>query len=212
MFAAPVAALLGAAMTLLPPPPLEAAQQPPPGSITISFASVNGSGCPFGTAAIALDPGATFMTVTYSQFLAQVGVGAMPTDSRKNCQAAIKVHAPQGWTFAIEKTDYRGYANLQPGAYGVERANYYFQGMSQTAYQQHAFYGPLQNDWQTTDLVGITALVFRPCGEERNFNINAQLAVYPGWSNTNTTTSYMTMDSTDVDFSTVYHFSWRRCI
>ncbi|MCU7729908.1 DUF4360 domain-containing protein [Actinoplanes sp. KI2] len=198
-------------MSLLPHPPLEAPQQPPPGSVTISYATVIGSGCPLGTAAVALNPGATFMTVTYSQFLAQVGVGAMPTDNRKNCQANIRVHVPQGWTFAIEKTDYRGYANLQAGAYGIERANYYFQGMSQTAYIQHQFNGPFQNDWQTTDLVGIAALVFRPCGEDRNFNINAQLAVYPGWSNPHTTNSYITMDSTDVNFSTIYHFAWRRC-
>jgi hypothetical protein len=183
----------------------------PPGGFTIQLVTVNGSGCPAGTAAVAVSPDATAFTVTYSNYLAQVGVGATPTDFRKNCQLAVLVHAPQGFTYAIAEADYRGFASLASGATGVERANYYFQGQPQTTSASHSFAGPLGDDWQATDTTGVAALVWAPCGATRDLNINTQLVVRSGTSNPATTTSFMTMDSTDGSLTTIYHLSWETC-
>ncbi|MGO4757987.1 DUF4360 domain-containing protein, partial [Streptomyces sp. 2MCAF27] len=101
---------------------------PPPDKIVITVATVNGSGCPAGTAAVAVSPDNTAFTVTYSDYLAQVGKGSKPTDFRKNCQLNLVVHVPQGFTYAIASVDYRGYAHLEKGATSVEKASYYFQG------------------------------------------------------------------------------------
>jgi hypothetical protein len=187
------------------------ADAPPTDKIVIDLVTVNGSGCPAGTANVAVSPDNTAFTVTYSNYLAQVGVGALPTDFRKNCQLNLNVHVPGGFTYAVQETDYRGYASLAPGANAIERANYYFQGMPQTVYAQHTFNGPFDNDWETVDKVDIAAMVWHPCGAERNFNINTELRVNKGTSNTSTTTSLMTMDSTDGSFSTTYHFAWAHC-
>jgi hypothetical protein len=118
---------------------------------------------------------------------------------------------PQGFTYAIAQADYRGFGHLENGATGLERANYYFQGQSQTAYVSHPFTGPLNDDWSTTDSVGIAALVFAPCGEKRNLNINTELRVSAGKSDPTKTTSFMSMDSTDGSINTVYHFAWKKC-
>jgi hypothetical protein len=184
---------------------------PPPDKIIIDVATVNGSGCRPGTAAVAVSGDNTAFTVTYSEFLAQVGVGALPTDFRKNCQLSLKVHVPQGFTYAIAQADYRGFAHLERGATGLERANYYFQGMSPTAFVNHPFSGPLSDDWQTTDTTDVAALVYHPCGELRNFNINAELRVNAGTSDPKKTTSFMAMDSTDGSIKTTYHFRWKTC-
>jgi len=82
---------------------------PPPDRIVIDVVTVNGSGCPAGTAAVAVAEDNTAFTVTYSDYLAQVGVGAKPTDFRKNCQLSLRVHVPQGFTYAIAQADYRGF-------------------------------------------------------------------------------------------------------
>jgi hypothetical protein len=49
---------------------------PPTDHIVIDVVTVNGSGCPPGSAAVAVSPDNTAFTVTYSQYLAQVGVGS----------------------------------------------------------------------------------------------------------------------------------------
>ncbi|MCA6096351.1 DUF4360 domain-containing protein, partial [Streptomyces sp. SCA3-4] len=90
----------------------------PPGRVVIDVVAVNGSGCPAGTAAVAVASDNTAFTVSYSDYLAQVGVGAKPTDFRKNCQLGLNVHVPQGFTYAIARADYRGFAHLERGATG----------------------------------------------------------------------------------------------
>ncbi|MBH1938221.1 DUF4360 domain-containing protein [Streptomyces sp. AV19] len=184
---------------------------PPPDKIVIDVVTVNGSGCPAGTAAVAVAPDNTAFTVSYSNYLAQVGVGSKPTDFRKNCQLGLNVHVPQGFTYAIAQADYRGFAHLERGATGLEKASYYFQGMSQTASQSHRFSGPFSDDWQATDTTDVAALVYAPCGSQRILNVNTELRVAAGSSDPDSTTSFMAMDSADGSVNTLYHFAWKQC-
>jgi hypothetical protein len=183
---------------------------PPPDKIVIKVATVNGSGCPQGTTAVAVSEDNTAFTVTYSDYLAQVGGNSDPTAFRKNCQLNLIVHVPQGFTYAIASVDYRGFASLQSGANGTERASYYFQGSPNTASKSHPFNGPYNDNWQATDSTDWAQLVWAPCGVQRNFNINTELRVAAGTSSASKV-SFMTMDSTDGDISTVYHLAWKEC-
>jgi hypothetical protein len=192
--------------------PAHAAHAPSSGGkMTIDVVSANGSGCPWGTAEVTVSPDSKAFTVTYSQFIAQVGAGAKPTDFRKNCQLGLNVHVPQGYTYAIASADYRGYAHLERGATASQTAFYYFQGEQRTTRSRHNFTGPIERDWQRTDTVGISSLSYRPCGESRYLNVNTELHVDAGWSDRKKTTSFMTMDSTDGKLDTVYHVAMKKC-
>ncbi|MGP3984232.1 DUF4360 domain-containing protein [Streptomyces sp. KR80] len=211
-------ALLGAVTTVFAATTTAAEATPPfvladapSDKIEIELATVNGSGCKKNTTAVAVAPDNTAFTVTYSEYLAQVGVGAKPVDFRKNCQLSLVVHVPQGFTYAIAKVDYRGFAYLEKGATGMEKANYYFQGSQETVPRTHTFDGPYNDNWQASDAIDVAELVWAPCGKKRNFNINTELRVDKGTSDTATTTSFMTMDSTDASVSTIYRFAWKQC-
>ena len=182
----------------------------PSQDMVIDVAAANGSGCPWGSADVTVSPDNKAFTVTYSQFTAQTGPDAKPTDFRKNCQLALNVHVPQGYTFAIAGADYRGFAHLERGASGSESANYYFQGEPQSTRIRHDFTGPVDADWQRTDNVGVQSLSFLPCGEERYLNVNTELRVTRGWSSRKAT-SFLTMDSTDGRIDTIYHVAWKHC-
>ncbi|MDI6104101.1 DUF4360 domain-containing protein [Actinoplanes sp. NEAU-A12] len=181
---------------------------PPPDRIIIELVAMAGSGCAPGTADVAISPDNTAFTAIYSNYLAQAGPGIPVTENRKNCQLNVLVHAPQGFTFAIAKADYRGYGFLKRGAVAQQRANYYFQGMSQGSFANHRIPAPYDDNWIATDEVPVAALVYRPCGERRNLNINTELRVTRG---TSTDVSYLTMDSTDGSIETIYHLAWKRC-
>ncbi|MCT2593221.1 DUF4360 domain-containing protein [Streptomyces sp. N2-109] len=187
------------------------ATEVPSTRIEIGVRTVNGSGCPQGTAAVAVAGDNTAFTVTYSDYLAQVGAGADPTDLRKNCQLNLDVHVPQGFTYAVARVDYRGFAHLQDGASGTQQASYYFQGSPETSKQSHEFAGPYSDNWRTSDSTDYSALVWAPCGENKNFNINSELRVNGGTSNTQDSTSFMTMDSTDGSVSTLFQLAWKEC-
>ncbi|MEU5682472.1 DUF4360 domain-containing protein [Streptomyces venezuelae] len=202
-----VAALFGSTLPAHNPTTI---LDPPPDKIVIEVATVNGSGCPLGTAAVAVSQDNTAFTVTYSDYLAKAGGGADPTAFRRNCQLSLIVHVPSGFTYAIASADYRGYAALQPGAKGTEKASYYFQGSPQTAAISHEFKGAYNDNWQATDTTDWAQLVWAPCGVKRNFNVNTELRVDLGTSDP-AKSSFMTMDSTDGDISTIYHMAWKEC-
>ncbi|MFI0484050.1 DUF4360 domain-containing protein [Actinomadura sp. 9N215] len=180
-----------------------------PDGVTIEIATVNGSGCPLGTTAVAISDDKEAFTVTYSDYLAKAGGDSTSTDGRKNCQISMKVHVPQGFTYAIAQTDYRGYAFLEKGAKAIQKASYYFQGNSPTGTVTNNIPGAYDNNWQFTDKIPVGAMVWKKCGEERNFNINTELRATVGTDKAKT--SFIAMDSTDGSIKTTYHFSWKKC-
>ncbi|WIM94194.1 DUF4360 domain-containing protein [Actinoplanes oblitus] len=183
---------------------------PPLDKMVIDVVTANGSGCPDKTAKVTVSPDNTAFTVTYSDFVAQVGPDATPTDFRKNCQLALDVHVPQGYTYAVAGADYRGFGHLETGATGSETAFYYFQGETHTTRIKHDFRGWMDTDWQHTDRVEVSSLSYLPCGEQRYLNVNTELRVSAGTSSRKTT-SFLTMDSSDASLDTVYHVAWLKC-
>ena len=179
---------------------------PPAEEVAIDILGAHGSGCRPGTTFVAVLPGSEAFSVIYSDFVAKIGVGAALTDFRKSCQLSVRVHVPEGYTFAISRADFSGYASLAAGATGKQRASYYFQGAPGTDIRTHSFTGPFDDEWQHTDETDLAALVFHPCGELRNLNINTELRVSAGTSDPTTTTSLLAMTS-----SSTYRFYWKPC-
>jgi hypothetical protein len=179
---------------------------PPADKVFIDTVALNGTGCRPGTVAVEVSPDNAAFSLTYTQYRAQVGVGAAPTDFRKNCQLNLAVHVPADYTYAISRADYSGLAGLAAGATGMQRANYYYSGQGPTTYHTHPLAGPLEDSWAATHEVGVSDMVFHPCGVVRNLNVNTEVRVSAGTSDPATTTSFLAMNA-----STVYHFHWRRC-
>lgn len=169
--------------------------------------SVVGSGCPAGTSAITISPDNTSITVTFDRYLALVGVGAKATDFRKNCQVALQVHAPAGFTYAVSQADYHGYASVAPGANVELKANYWFQGAAPTSLHRHQWTGPMDGTWDASDVLDVTSLNYAPCGENRYLNINTELRVNAGTSDLRATTSTMLMADQTVPPKLI----WKRC-
>lgn len=180
----------------------------PSDPITVEVVSVNGSGCPAGTAVVRPLADNTGFTVGYTSYVATAGGAAAPTDFRKNCQLSLLVHVPQGFTYAIARADYAGTARLASGASGLERANYYFQGSAADSYSDHDLSGPLYGRWSATDSTAVADLVYAPCGIDRILNVNTELRVDAGVS---TTGSSLRMSSASGSVNTVYHFAWQEC-
>lgn len=181
---------------------------PPTGQITLDVQTVNGSGCPAGTATVVMLPDNTGFRIRYTDFRAEDGGNADPTAFRKNCQVNLLVHIPQGFTFAVASANYWGRAHLEAGATALERSNYYYQGSSDNEYVDHTFAGPLDGTWRATDVTATADLVFAPCGATRSLNINTELRVAAG---TSAAKSYLSMRASDGDVYTIVSFQWKEC-
>jgi hypothetical protein len=205
--AAGAAVALAAALALSPhatataDTPLEAAD--------VSIVSINGSGCPAGTVEVSMSPGNDTLVVSYSDYLAWTGPGAAPEDIRKNCALGLRVDAPAGYTYAIRGLEYDGYAHLNSGVDGLQRAEYYFQGSSGTEVE-HDFTGPYDGSLSSSDNIPTEDLVWAPCGEQRNLNINTELRLDATASAASNSVNLMAMESTDVPGTTL-ELAWKQC-
>jgi Domain of unknown function (DUF4360) len=177
--------------------------------ITIDVKTVNGSGCPAGTATVTVSHDNTGFHVAYHSFRARIGGSSTVVDARKNCQLGLLVHVPQGFTYAIAEANYGGRAHLADGVSGLERANYYFQGSPDNNYVDHPFDGPFNGPWRTTDKTPVAELVFAPCGVSRILNVNTELRLKADTADPRP--SFMSMTSTDGNIETIYHFAWKTC-
>jgi hypothetical protein len=203
--------LLAALTSAFVQPAAAAAETAAPAEkITLDVVSVNGSGCPAGTADVTVLSDNTGFRVTYRDFLARAGGGVNAVEFRKNCQLNVQVHIPQGFTFAVASADYSGRARLEGGASALQRTNYYFQGSPDNNYVDHSFAGPLSGVWHTSDETAVTELVYAPCGELRNINVNTELRVYEGTLNANKVSS-MSMRVSEGNVDTIVHFAWKQC-
>ena len=194
-------AVAGLALAMVTAPATPSDSSPPSGKITLDIKTINGSGCPAGTADASAAADELFR-------IARLAASAL--DARKNCQINVLVHIPQGFTYAIARVDYRGFAHLPTGSTALEQANYYFTGTSPTARIRHDFTGPFDGEWHTADVADVATLVFAPCGEERNLNINAELRVSMGSASADST-AFIQMDSEHASVRTIYQFAWKTC-
>jgi len=180
---------------------------PNPSQVKIAGISYAGSGCPAGSVSQSVAPDAQAFTLLFDQYIAEAGPGVSLASGRKNCQIAVDLRFPQGWSYTIFDVDYRGYVQLDRGATGTQKSTYYFQGGASQASLQSNFSGPADKDYHIRDSLGLNAVVWSPCGMTRAVNINSQVRVTASGGRR----ALMTIDSVDGQLTHRYGIQWRRC-
>jgi hypothetical protein len=71
--------------------------------------STGGSGCPKGTVTATISGDGQTVSLIFDNYVAQYGPGTKPADARKNCNVQMKLFYPQGWSYTVATTDFRGY-------------------------------------------------------------------------------------------------------
>ncbi|WP_067889321.1 DUF4360 domain-containing protein [Actinomadura chibensis] len=183
---------------------------PPPGGVTFELANLTGpTGCQISGYAWTAD--ATAFTVTYSRYQGRAGGGSAPADRWKRCVIALRVHAPSGYTYGIERTDYRGFADLADGTTGTLKARSYFPDRADSPVRDVlSLNGPYSGNWTAADETLPEQVVYQPCGEIRSLFLHSELAVDLGTSD-GSKASVMSLDSTDGSLKVTYRFAWKNC-
>ncbi len=148
-----------------------------PGYVRVRSISYAGSGCPAGSVSTNVSPDGGSFSLMWDQFDAEAGPGVALSAGRKNCQLALDLDFPSGWSYAVKSVDHRGFVSLESGTTATLTTGYYFQGQATTARLSTSFYGPASKDYLVRDTLGSTAQVWSPCGSPRALNINVQARV-----------------------------------
>jgi len=207
--AAGCAAILAAGIASAPARAV-ASDAPPTEEITMQVVSVAGTGCSAGNVRIIPNSDKTGFRLIYSNAFIVRNSGVTSVNSRKNCQAGVLVHIPQGFTVAVARAEYGGRLNLASGATATNTTNYYFQRSTNNHIVDHDFRGPTgpNQRWHATDTADVVELVYADCGIDTILNINTSLRIASPLG----TTSWMSMGFSEADVDTTVQFGWKRCL
>jgi hypothetical protein len=183
------------------------AQAQAPQGLALGLPAYGGSGCPAGSASVTLAPDQKSLSILFDSYITEAGGVTRRRLDRKSCNIAIPVQVPQGYSVSVFQVDYRGFNSLPRGARSVFNVEYFFAG-SQGPRQTKTFSGPTDQNYQLSDLLSASALVWTPCGASTNLRINSSMMVQ---TTPSLQQAMATVDSADVSAGLVYHISWRQC-
>lgn len=184
--------------------------------VTIKKILTNGSGCPEGTVAENIAEDNLAFTLTFSEFIAELGPDLSPSAARKNCIVTLTLNVPAGWQYSIGTFNYRGFMGLDEGVTAVHSTTYFLEGTGKQGRFAATRKGPLSEDFVFTDKVGLDTVfipeVWSECNTERALNINTAIRVqnidvkkYP------TARGLITNDSIDGKLEQKFGLTWRPC-
>ena len=90
-----------------------------------------------------------------------------------NCNIAVPLHIPQGFSVSIYQVDYLGYNGLPTGATSQLTAEYFLAGMYGPKMIRN-FYGELDGEYLVTNKLVASALVWSSCGAILNAAIRVK--------------------------------------
>jgi len=165
-----------------------------------------GTGCPAGSASVALSPDQKAISILFDQYVVEAG-GAKSFD-RKNCNIAIPVSVPNGYSVSVFAIDYRGFTGLPVGGRAQLAVNYFLAGDSNGVRTQKTFYGPTSWDYIKSDSLGMSSVVWSACGAYTILRASTTMLVQ---SNSRREQAMATVDSADVQAGIIYHLQMRPC-
>ena len=174
--------------------------------IRLGEPAYGGTGCPAGSASVALSPDQSAISILFDQYVAEAG-GAKAFD-RKNCNIAIPVHVPQGYSVAVMAIDYRGFVGLPYGARANLSVNYFLAGQGRGITTSKSFYGASSENYLKSDRLGLESIVWSACGADTILRANTSMMVQ---SNSRRDQAMATVDSADIESGLIYHIQWRVC-
>ncbi|KAG3066277.1 hypothetical protein PI124_g3618 [Phytophthora idaei] len=170
-----------------------------------------GSGCPAGTVTVIPSTDGQVVSVFFSQFAARTS-GAEVTRDRKSCNLAVPVDVQSGVSIGIFRVDYRGNAFVpnQSGSYGQFDAEYFLAGQRGPVASEK--YSPgTDKDLFISHEVGVSAIVWTPCGASTNFRVNSAItAAKKAGGKEDTQIAIDSVDST-VQAGFHYYIRARKC-
>lgn len=174
--------------------------------IRLGSPEYGGTGCPAGSASVALSPDSKAISILFDQYVVEAG-GAKSFD-RKNCNIAIPVHVPQGYSVSVMAIDYRGFVGLPSGGRASLNVNYFLAGQGRGINTSKSFTSAASGNYIKSDRLGIEAIVWSGCGADTILRANTSMLVQ---SNQRREQAMATVDSADIEAGLVYHIQWKQC-
>ena len=138
--------------------------------------SFSGSGCPKGSADVAISRNAKRIDIVFDKFFVEADNSMGNVSAKKECDTSIRIKVPHGFSLAIERVKYNGINKLPFGSKAHLMGAHFF-NHEQVAVVNKRFHGRTISPFDINSHVPYQRLSWTPCGEEALVTSRTQLSV-----------------------------------
>jgi hypothetical protein len=162
-----------------------------------------GDACSEESATVAFSPDNQVFTAIFSDFVAAAGENTPAEQANRGCLIRAQVEVPDGWSYALESVDYRGFVQQDDDVTSTKDSLYLISDSSPFKTPTLRFEDETSEDFTNSDIGPGRPSPFSPCGGGQELWIVTQTQVDNDGDDDNS--GFLAMDSVDVELQ------WRRC-
>ncbi len=132
-----------------------------------------GTGCPQGTADLAMNPDGSDLSILFSRYFAAAGGETGRLFDRKACGLAIPIHIPAGLSVSLVRVDYLGFAGVPSGGQAKFGVEYFFAGSHGERIER--VFDESSGEFLLTD--EIATGIWSECGADTILRVNTSMSV-----------------------------------
>ena len=184
-------------------------------SVFIRGVRLTGSGCGPAAASALVTPDGKTMSVLFDNYSAEIGQGSANPQLKtiqKDCRVLIDVDVPAGFQYALQETDYRGFAALPASAYGFHRFTQVMPNQPIATMREAQLRGPTSGNYTVAVVQKPGRLIYSSCNQKsQTIELFSQLSVSYLPNSQDRTMAVINLDSVDTGVSSSFKLSWRGC-
>lgn len=183
--------------------------------VTIRGVRLTGSGCNNSSASASITPDAQLLSLLFDNYAAEIGIGSQnPNMSsiKKDCRILIDVDVAFGYQYAIERTEYRGFANLPDSAHGFHRFTQIVPNQTVPSMREAQLRGPLSSNYEVVVAQKPGRSPYSTCNKpQQTIELLSELFVSYLPKTSNRQMAMINLDSVDTGINSRFKLSWKAC-
>lgn len=184
-------------------------------NVAVRGVRLAGSGCASALGGATMTADGKILSILFDNYGIEIGQGsANPTlnSIQKDCRILIDVEVPEGFQYALEQTDYRGFAALPASAYGMHRLTQIIPGQPIVSMREAAAQGPLNTNYLVSVKQKPGRLVYSQCHQQfQTIELLSQLLIRYLPGTTDRSMAMINLDSVDTQVASSFVLNWRPC-
>jgi len=184
-------------------------------SVLIRGVRLAGSGCSESTASANVTPDGQLMSLLFDNYAAEIGIGSQNpniTSIKKNCRVLIDVDVSFGYQYAIERTEYRGFAALPASAYGYHRFTQIIANQMLPSLREAQLRGPISGNYEVVVTQKPGRSPYSTCNKpQQTIELMSELSLAYLPNSRDRQMALINLDSIDTGINSRFKLSWRAC-
>lgn len=184
-------------------------------SVVIRGVRLTGSGCSNSSATASVTSDGQLLSLLFDNYSAEIGTGSQNPGAasiKKDCRILIDMDVPFGMQYAIEQTDYRGFAALPASAYGFHRFTQVIPNQMVPSMREAQLRGPLSGNYEVIVRQKPGRSPYSTCNKpQQTIELISELFVSYLPNSRDRQMAMINLDSVDTGINSRFKLSWRAC-